>query len=118
MLNLNKKGHISELVGYSGIFIGSEVNANGDITTEEDVFIDGKYSGKLQTSGAVEIGKNAQYTGSITSRSAVLEGIIKAYIIADESIQITGCSQLKGSITSKNITIDPGAVINIKASTK
>ncbi len=118
MLNLNKKGHISELVGYSGVFIGPEVTASGDINTEEDIFIDGNYKGNIQTLGAVELGKNSSFTGAIEARSTVVEGIAKANIKANDSLQISGCGQLQGMIESKNISVDPGAVINIKASTK
>ena len=106
MLNLNKKGHISELVGYSGTYIGSEVTAKGN------------YQGVIITTGTIEIGKNANLNGSISARSAVLEGIIKADVTADDSLHVSGCCQIQGKIVSKNISIDPGAIINIRASTK
>ena len=118
MLNLNKKGHISELVGYSGTYIGSEVTAKGDIESEEDIFIDGNYQGVIITTGTIEIGKNANLNGSISARSAVLEGIMKADVMADDSLHVSGCCQIQGKIVSKNISIDPGAIINIRASTK
>ena len=118
MINLSKKGHISDLVGYSGVFIGSEIVATGDIKTEEDIFIDGKFKGSLETAGAVEIGKNAVFSGTINSRSVVIEGMVKANVIATESIQIAGCGHLQGNAKSKNISIDPGAVLNLKATTE
>jgi len=118
MINLSKKGHISELVSYSGVFIGSEVTAKGSIKTEEDVFIDGKFIGSLETLGAVELGKNSNFTGSIKARSVVIEGVAKSDIEADDSVHIEGCGQISGSINSKNIDIDSGAILKVKASTK
>jgi cytoskeletal protein CcmA (bactofilin family) len=118
MINLTKKGHISELVSYSGVFIGSEVTAKGSIKTEEDVFIDGKYTGSLETMGAVELGKNSNFSGLIKARSVVVEGISKSDIEAEDSIHIEGCAQISGSVNSKNINIESGAIVKIKASTK
>jgi len=118
MINLSKKGHISELVGYSGIFLGSEIEALGSIKTEEDVFIDGEFKGSIETVGAVEIGKNSSLTGSITARSIIIEGFAKADLLATDSIHIAGCGKVQGSIDSKNISIDPGAVLKIKAATE
>ena len=118
MLNLSKKGHISELVSYSGIYIGSEIVASGDIKSEEDIYIDGKYKGTIETTGAVEIGKNAMFTGTILSRSAIIEGFVKANVVGSDTIHIAGCGQLQGNAKSKNISIDPGAILNLKAITE
>jgi len=118
MINFSKKGHISELVGYSGIFLGSELKATGVIKTEEDVFVDGEFSGSIETVGAVEVGKNANLTGSITARSIIIEGFAKADLLATDSIHIAGCGKAQGSISSKNISIDSGAILKIKAGTE
>lgn len=118
MLSAEKKGHITDLIGYSGIFIGPEVLANGKINTEEDVYIDGDYKGEIVSSGAIELGKNSLFHGKIKARSVVIEGRVKADILADDSIHISGCGHLYGTVEAKNVSVDPGAMINAKVKTK
>ncbi len=111
MFAKSQKGHISELVAYSGFYIGPEIQANGQINTDEDVYIDGRFTGEISTEGVVELGKNASFKGTIKARSVILEGQAKAVISATESIVISGCGQLIGSAQSKNISVDSGALL-------
>lgn len=117
MIGANRKGYISELVGYAGFYVGPEVVANGNIKTDEDVFVDGEFKGSIDTQGAVELGKNSVVTGSVKGRSVIVDGKVKADIVADEKIQVAGCGQLNGSAEARNINIDSGALINAKLKT-
>lgn len=114
MIDKTKKGHISDLVGFSGFYIGTEVIATGDIKSEEDIFIDGSYKGTVKTAGAVEIGKNANVIGSIEARSITIEGQVKGAIIALDDITVAGCGELTGSAEGKNINIDLGALVKAR----
>jgi cytoskeletal protein CcmA (bactofilin family) len=112
-----KKGHISELVGYAGYYLGPEVTASGNIKTEEDVFVDGNFKGTIETQGAVELGKNSIVTGSVKGRSIIIDGRVKADVQASDNIQVAGCGQLNGSAEARNINIDSGALVNAKIKT-
>ena len=114
MIDRSNKGHISDLVGFSGSYIGAEVVATGEIKSEEDIFVDGSYKGSIKTTGAVEIGKNAKITGSIEARSVVIEGQLKGAVVALDSIYIAGCGQLSGTAEGKSINIDSGALIKAR----
>lgn len=117
MFKRSKKGHISELVSYAGFYLGPDVEADGDIITEEDVYIDGKFKGSIATPGAVELGKNSTVTGSVSARSVAIEGKGKINIEASESIVIAGCAEFSGSATAKQINIETGAALDAKLTT-
>jgi cytoskeletal protein CcmA (bactofilin family) len=117
MFGINSKGHISELVGYAGFYLGPEVIANGTIKTEEDVYIDGKFKGSIETQGAVELGKNSIISGSVAGRSIIVDGQVKADLKAVENIQVAGCGQLGGTAEARNINIDSGAILSAKIKT-
>ncbi|MEI6741682.1 MAG: polymer-forming cytoskeletal protein [bacterium] len=114
MIEHANKGHISDLVGFSGFYIGAEVSAIGDIKSEEDVFVDGSYKGSIKTTGAVEIGKNAKITGSIEARSAIIEGQLKGSVLALDNVYIAGCGELSGSAEGKSVSIDSGALVKAR----
>lgn len=118
MFGINKKGHISNFVGYAGVYLGPEVIAVGNIKTEEDIFIDGNFKGSIKTIGAVELGKNSIISGAIEGRSVIIDGKVKANIIADEIVEVAGCGEVGGSIQARNITVDSGAILNAKMKTR
>ena len=117
MFSRSKKGHISELVSYAGFYLGPDVEAEGDIITEEDVYIDGVFKGSIATPGAVELGKNSNITGSLSARSVTLEGKGKISIKAVESLAISGCAEFNGTAIAKQISIETGAAIDAKLNT-
>lgn len=117
MFGRSKKGHISDLVSYAGFYLGPNVEGEGDIRTDADVYIDGKFKGTIDTPGAIELGKNSIVTGSIKARSVVIEGKTKATVEAAESIQIAGCAEFSGSAQAKQVNVEPGAGIDAKLTT-
>lgn len=117
MFGRSKKGHISDLVSYAGFYLGADIEAEGDIRTDEDVYIDGQFKGSIATHGAVELGKNSNIAGSITARSVVVEGKGKLDIEAVESIAVAGCADFKGNAKAKQINVETGATIEAQLST-
>lgn len=113
-----KKPDLSELVKTSGIFIGHEIETEGDIKTEYDVYIDSKFKGQVISEGAVEIGKSSKFTGNVEARTIIVEGICKANLAAHDSLLIAGCSEFNGTASAKSIIIEKGAELNAKLNTE
>lgn len=110
----SKKDNLSDLVGYAGFFLGPQIQAEGTIKSDDDIFIDGQFKGEVKTPGAVEIGKNAQLKGSIEARSVILEGDINATVEANDDINVVSCAQVKGQLSALRITVETGAAIEAK----
>lgn len=110
----SKKDNLSDLVGYAGFFLGPQIQAEGIIKSDDDIFIDGQFQGDIKTPGAVEIGKNAQLRGTISARSVILEGDINATVEAVEEINIASCAQVKGQLTGSRIAMETGATVEAK----
>lgn len=118
MFSRFKKTHLSDLVKLSGVFIGPGIEAEGDIKTEEDVFIDAKFKGNISSNGVIELGKNSSFVGGLQARSLIMEGLAKANANAVDSISFAGCSEFSGNAQSRNIIVEKGAVINAKLITE
>ena len=113
-----KKTQLSDLVKLSGVFIGPGIEAEGDIKTEEDVYIDSKFKGNIVSNGVIELGKNSTFTGGLQARSIIIEGFSKANANAHDSISFAGCCEFSGNAQSRNITVEKGAVITAKLITE
>ena len=117
MFSRFKKTQLSELVKLSGVYIGPGIAAEGEIKTDDDVFIDAKFKGSIIAGGVVEIGKNSNFSGNIEARTVLLEGITKANIQAVEMINIANCAEFQGTATSREALIAKGSLINAKITT-
>lgn len=110
----SKKDNLSDLVGYAGFFLGPQIQAEGTIKSDDDIFIDGQFKGDVKTPGAVEIGKNAQLQGSIAARSVILEGDINATVEATDEINVASCAQVKGQLSALRVAVETGAAVEVK----
>lgn len=113
-----KKTHLSDLVKLSGVFIGPGIEADGEIKTEDDVFIDAKFKGNIISNGVIELGKNSSFVGSLQARSVIIDGIAKANIAAQDLLNLAGCSEFAGNAQARNIIVEKGAVVNAKLATE
>ena len=113
-----KKTHLSELVKLSGVYIGPGIEAEGEIKTEEDVFVDAKFKGNISSNGVIELGKNSSFLGGLEARSLIVEGFAKSDAKSMDSILFVGCCEFTGNAQSRNITVEKGAVINAKLVTE
>ncbi len=110
----SKKDHLSELVGYAGFFLGPDLQAEGSVEGDDDVFIDCQFKGDINTPGALEIGKNANFEGTIKARSVIVEGNVKATIDAVDEISVASCAEITGQLKALRIGIENGAAVQAK----
>lgn len=114
MFSKIRKNQLSELVKLSGLFLGPGLEVEGEITTEDDVFVDSKFKGQITSEGAVELGKNCHFAGGLKGRTIIMEGIIKANAEADDSIVVAASAEFDGIAEAKTIVVEKGAAINAK----
>lgn len=81
----------------------------GQITTKDDIRIDGNVEGNIISEGKVVIGANGCVTGNIESKSIELMGTIKGDIIVHDIIRLKSSSHYTGDIVTQKIEIEPGA---------
>lgn len=114
---LRKKSPAAKHLGvdsYAEYFIGAEVTMQGKLSASTDIFIDGRVSGELETTGLIELGKNSQIEANITARTALFEGTFSGSASLAEEAVIRSCAQVSGQIESGNIQIERGALVNAK----
>lgn len=97
---------------FAEYYIGAGINLSGDFKTDQDIYIDGKFTGSIITSGLVELAKNSSVKANIKSRSVVLEGFFEGSALAQEELRVSSCATVSGNLEATSLVIEKNAVVN------
>ena len=90
--------------------LGSTIVVKGEITSDEDLQIDGKVEGPISLRGhRLTVGRSAQLNSEITAREVVVYGNAAGNLRARDRVEIKKDGQVIGDITTTRISIEDGA---------
>jgi len=93
-------------------FIGETMVIEADITSDEDIFIEGKVKGNISVSKTVTIGKNGKVKADINAAVVRIFGEAKGNIIASHKVELLSLGRFTGNIHSQRLVVDEGAILN------
>lgn len=110
-----KKSKREKTVDYT--LIGKSTIITGDISSEKDDFrIKGTINGEISTKQKVFVINEASVKGSLFANEIINFGNIKAKIIS-KNLELKNSSRTLGTIKTKQLAIEEGALINGKIET-
>ncbi|MDA9347734.1 polymer-forming cytoskeletal protein [Porticoccaceae bacterium] len=90
--------------------IGSTVVIDGNITSAEDLIIEGKVSGTITATGhEVTVGQAGQLKANINAKSVRIEGKVEGDISGGEKVIISKTGNVLGNIDAPRVTLEDGA---------
>jgi len=90
--------------------IGKSVLVKGEISSSEDLFIDGEVRGAVELREHVlTIGPNGKVEANVTAREIVVQGTLNGNVFASEKIEIRATGSILGDLTTARIIIEDGA---------
>jgi cytoskeletal protein CcmA (bactofilin family) len=90
--------------------LGSTIVVKGEITSDEDLQIDGKVDGNISVRGnRLTVGRTAQLNSEITAREVIVYGNASGNLRARDRVEIKKDGQVIGDITTTRISIEDGA---------
>jgi cytoskeletal protein CcmA (bactofilin family) len=90
--------------------ISSGIRINGEISGNDDLYIDGQAEGHFRfPQSKVAVGPNGKVQANIEAREIVIEGTVKGDLTASEGVQLGGSSHVQGSLSTPRIAINDGA---------
>ncbi len=93
--------------------IGPSVSIQGDLTSDEDLIVDGHVRGQIRLHNAeLTIGPTARIEADVTGPRVVVLGTLTGHVAAGERIVLGGASRVTGSLSANLIVIDDGARFN------
>ncbi len=93
-------------------FIGKTMNIEADITSDEDVTVEGKVTGNISISKTLTIGKNGSVKADINASVVRIIGEARGNITASKKVEILSQGRFTGNIQSQKLVIADGAILN------
>ncbi len=93
-------------------WIGTSVLFRGDLTSLEDMWIDGRVEGTIELANhALTVGPDAHLQADITANAVHIYGHVVGTITATGSVDIGAAASVEGDIVARTVAIRDGAVV-------
>ena len=90
--------------------IGPGVKIEGQITSDENLVIEGKVNGSIIAKNhEVTVGKSGSLNANISANVVSVEGMVKGDISGAEKVVISKTGNVLGNIQSPRVTLEDGA---------
>src|SRR5713226_3306788 len=90
--------------------IGKSVVVKGEISSSEDLFVDGEVRGAIELRDhSLTVGPNGKVDANVTAREIVVQGTLNGNLHATDKIEIRKTGSLLGDLTTARIIIEDGA---------
>lgn len=93
--------------------IGSSVTVTGELTSQEDVTIQGKLTGKISMQGgALLVAESANVQAEAQGSRVAIHGTFAGDVTATERVELTATAKMTGTLIAPAVVIQDGAVFN------
>ncbi len=93
--------------------IGASIVITGEMTSGEDVTVDGRIDGQLLVrDAALTIGERAQVQADVRGARVLVRGLVSGAISASERIELTATATVDGSLSANRVVVADGAQFN------
>jgi cytoskeletal protein CcmA (bactofilin family) len=93
----------------AGTLIGEELTIEGEITSEEEVVIQGTVRGSLSSTDSVQILPGAVVEADLNAASLSVAGAVTGNVTASDRVDLQAGGRLIGDVRSARLTIADGA---------
>jgi len=98
--------------GTGATLISSGTTLNGDISSKNDLRIDGTVIGNINSAAKIIIGSSGVVEGDIIGNQADIAGKVSGSIRAKELLQLRGESIVTGNVYAGKLQVEPTATFN------
>jgi len=91
-------------------FLGATLTIEGEITSDEDLQIDGKVRGPISLQGRrLTVGRTAELNSEVTAGEVIVYGKLTGNIRARDRVEIKKDGSVIGDVTTTRVSIEDGA---------
>lgn len=90
--------------------LSSDVEIKGRVKFSNDLVVDGKIEGEIDSDGSLTVGENAKVRAEIRTRSVVIYGKVHGNITVTDRVEIKANAELVGDIKAATLSIEAGAI--------
>jgi cytoskeletal protein CcmA (bactofilin family) len=92
--------------------IGPTIIISGEMTSGEDITVQGRVNGHLVLRAALTIGEQAQMHADVHGTRVLVKGQLTGSIVASERIELTASATVDGSLSANRIVLADGSRFN------
>ena len=89
----------------------SDVEITGSVKFKNDVIIDGRIEGEIESDGSVTIGREATVRSDIRAKNVTVEGCVCGDIYASDRLELGENAEVTGDIKAAVLSMQAGAVL-------
>ncbi|MEY5026848.1 MAG: hypothetical protein RLZZ244_2376 [Verrucomicrobiota bacterium] len=89
--------------------LAADVEIKGSLKFQNDLTIDGKIEGEIQSPGILTVGENAEIRGEIKTKSVTVFGKVHGNITVEERCELKSRAVLQGDLKASRLVIEDGA---------
>ncbi|MGG3281754.1 bactofilin family protein [Paenibacillus solani] len=92
--------------------IGPGSEMEGVLQCEDNLRIDGRFNGSIQSHGCVTIGEEAIARSNISAREVIVAGKVYGDVTAESKLTITPTGQMYGDVYAGSLIVMEGGLLN------
>ena len=89
--------------------LSADVEIKGSIKFQNELTIDGKIEGEINSAGILTVGENAEIKGEIKTKSVTVYGKVHGNITVEDRCELKGRASLYGDLKATRLVIEDGA---------
>jgi cytoskeletal protein CcmA (bactofilin family) len=90
--------------------IGKTIFIRGDVSANEDIYVDGQVEGSILLNGNVlTVGPNGRVHANVAAKSVVVSGTVEGNIQVSERTEMRKTAVVTGDVETRRISIEDGA---------
>jgi len=93
--------------------IGKSVVVKGEVTSAEDLVIEGRVEGKIDLQGhSLVVGQGGDIRAEILAKSVIVHGTVTGNVTAREKVEVRETGSIEGDIVTPGLSVSEGAVMS------
>lgn len=98
--------------GNNKLIVGAEIKLNGDISSCEELVVEGEVEANLTDTGTIEVAEGGCFKGSAEVDVADISGVFEGNLTARENLFVRSTGRIVGNVKYTTIVVEPGGVID------
>jgi cytoskeletal protein CcmA (bactofilin family) len=92
--------------------IGPDASFKGELTFEKGLRLQGRFEGKINTSGRLHVAKEAKMQADVEAAAIIVEGDVRGNLTAADRIELKASARYEGDLSAAKLVVDEGAVFS------
>ena len=90
--------------------LSTDVEIKGTVKFTNDLVVDGRIEGEINSDGNLTVGENARIKAEIKTRTIVIYGKVHGNMTATDRIELKASAEVVGDLKAKTLSIEAGAI--------